>query len=451
MTPNLATIFGALDLRSRRRIVVALSGGSDSTALLILLLDHLRATGAADRLLAVTVDHGLRAGSAGEAVAVAELCRRLGVEHRTLRWEGVKPTTGIIAAAREARYDLLARAADDAGTDLVLTGHTADDQAETVAMRALRGPGSGLAGMATATLFDGRVWIVRPLLDQQRHALRAMLSARGIAWIDEPSNDNPAFERVRVRAALGDDEAEALVATARGEGERRRRLARDAAAFVAARLSRPVPGLFRLDCPGAGAHVETGLDDAPALLALRSVLACAGGMARLPDSDRTLALLRRLSGGERLRVSLSRTIVDARQGGVWIRREARALPTLPVVPGGLTWDGRWRIRSTRQGQRLVVGPVGAGGAESAPPYAENVPTSLVRAAQAAEPGLFCDDGLVGPLRFAGTHGVEAVPLVAPYARFLPGFDLPLAAALGRVVGAPELPAPPWKDHIAPGP
>lgn len=448
MTPDPAALFGALDPRSRRRIVVALSGGGDSMALLILIHDHLRAIGAADRLLAVTVDHALRPGSAGEAAAAAAFCRRLGVDHRILRWAGGKPATGIIAAAREARYDLLARAAGDAGTDLVLTGHTADDQAETVAMRARRGAGTGLAGMAAATLFDGRVWVLRPLLDQRRQALRAFLSARGIAWIDEPSNEDPAFERVRVRAALGDGEVEALAARARAAGAARRELARDAAAFVAARLSRPAPGLFRLDVPDG-----EGFEEAPALLALRTVLACAGGTARLPDDERAGALLRRLRGGERLRVSLSRTVVDARRDGAWIRREARDLPVLTIPPAGAVWDRRWRVTLSRASPRLAVGPVGADAAQATSPESADAPASLARAALAAEPGLFDEGGFLGHAGSARAraHGVEAMPLVAPHARFLPGFDLPLAAALARLAGAPDLPAPPWKDHIAPGP
>lgn len=412
-------------------LVVAVSGGSDSLALLLLLHDFIACSPA--RLTAVTVDHGLRPEAAAEAARVAALCRARGIAHRTLAWHGQKPGTGLAAAAREARYDLLAGAAAAVGAAIVLTGHTRDDQAETLAMRAARGDdgaaGGGLAGMAAATLFAGRVWIVRPLLGLRRKTLRDWLRARGIGWIEDPSNDDPASERARVRKALDDAEIEALADRARAAGEARAALSRAAALLVERFAAAPAPGLLRL---ARGLFDPAIADPEAALAVLRAVLASAGGAARLPDPARSRALMARLAGGAALRATLSRAVVDARAGGVFVRREARDLPSVPLAGSDVVWDGRRRIAAA---PGLAVAPLG----EALAAASVDAPESLVRAALAVEPGLFADGAFVGP--------GAGVPVVAPFARFLPGFDLALAAALGRLVGAPPLPAMPWKHHI----
>ena len=135
-------------LENLRGLILAVSGGPDSTALLILAARWAKARKRAPKLLAVTVDHGLRAAAAGEAAAVKRLANRLGVTHRTLRWRGKKPKSGLQEAAREARYRLLAQAAAQAGYEHILTAHTLDDQAETVLFRLARGSGLGEIGRA---------------------------------------------------------------------------------------------------------------------------------------------------------------------------------------------------------------------------------------------------------------------------------------------------------------
>jgi tRNA(Ile)-lysidine synthase len=189
-------------LSSTPALVIAVSGGPDSTALMVLLARWRAALRRGPELIAVTVDHGLRPESAREARSVKRLASRLGVRHRTLRWTGAKPTAGLPEAAREVRYRLLAAAARGAGATHLLTGHTRDDQAETVLMRMARGSGlTGLGGMPRETRI-GDVRLTRPLLAVPKARLIATLAAVGMSFADDPTNRDPRFTRARLRGLL---------------------------------------------------------------------------------------------------------------------------------------------------------------------------------------------------------------------------------------------------------
>lgn len=448
-----ATLFSGLD--TGETLVAAVSGGSDSLALLLLADDFLRRHRPSVRLVAVTVDHGLRPEAAAEAASVAALCARHGIAHDTVAWTGGKPRTGLAAAAREARYRLLADAAQRLGASVVLAGHTLDDQAETLAMRAARGQGpgqegGGLAGMARATLYDGRVWIARPLLGIGRHTLRRWLAGRGIAWIDDPSNDDPAYERVRVRQELEAADIAALGAQARAHGSQRAALAAQAAGLIRRFADRPAPGLLRLDRDFFAASEER--DDA-AVLALRALLATAGGTPRLPDKARGRDLFARLRMGAPMRATLARAAIDARRAGIFLRREARDLPRVALGSEPVLWDGRLRAAAPAGTAGLSVGPLGIERARRlAAEAGRGVPPALAAAALATGPALFCGAAALaeGFPPDGAAPGICAAAAVAPFARFLPGFDLALAAVLHDLAGAPALPAPPWREHIATG-
>jgi tRNA(Ile)-lysidine synthase len=192
-------------------LVLAVSGGPDSTALLVLAARWTQALKKQRRrhpeLLAATVDHGLRPEAKREAAAVKALASRLGVTHRTLQWRGAKPRSGLQDAARIARYRLLADAAKRAGYEHILTAHTLDDQAETVLFRLARGSGlTGLGGMAYAAAVpvaaDGALFVVRPFLRVPKARLVATLEAAGIDHSEDPSNHDPRFTRPRLRALM---------------------------------------------------------------------------------------------------------------------------------------------------------------------------------------------------------------------------------------------------------
>jgi tRNA(Ile)-lysidine synthase len=225
-----ATLFD--DLHSAPALVIAVSGGPDSTALLVLAARWRATRKQGPALLAVTVDHGLRPESAREARAVKRLAGKLGIRHRTLRWTGSKPTTALQEEARHVRYQLLAAAARGAGAPCVLTAHTLDDQAETVLLRMARGSGlAGLGAMARQTLLpitglyttgatgkktdkktDNKtaIVLVRPLLDLPKARLIATLAAMGISFVDDPSNRDPRFTRPRLRELMTALAAEGL-------------------------------------------------------------------------------------------------------------------------------------------------------------------------------------------------------------------------------------------------
>jgi tRNA(Ile)-lysidine synthase len=187
-------------------LVLAVSGGPDSTALMVLAARWRKTLKQKPELLAVTVDHALRPGSAREAAAVKKLAKTLGIPHRTLVWKGKKPATGLQQAARKARYALLAEAAHKAKASYILTAHTLDDQAETVLIRMSRGSGlSGLAAMAQVSRLpngQAQMTLVRPLLEIRKTRLIATLRAAKIAFAEDPSNADPRFTRARLRSLM---------------------------------------------------------------------------------------------------------------------------------------------------------------------------------------------------------------------------------------------------------
>jgi tRNA(Ile)-lysidine synthase len=312
-------------------LLLAVSGGPDSTALLLLAARWRAARKRGPELLAITVDHGLRPDSAREAGAVKRLAARLGVKHRTLRWSGRKPAAGLQEAARAMRYRLLGDAARNAGGRHILTGHTLDDQAETVVLRLARGSGlTGLGAMARVASLptgeDNDILLVRPLLDLPKARLLATLAAAGLVFADDPSNRDPRFTRARLRGLMP------LLAK---EGLDARRLA-----LLARRLRR------------AEATLELAVDAAEgAVLAVPwtggdTIMLAAEKFLRLP-AEVALRLLGR---------AIART---GDEGPV-------ELGKLEALYGNLTGSGQARIRRTLAGALVTL--TGAGlTVERAPP------------------------------------------------------------------------------------
>jgi tRNA(Ile)-lysidine synthase len=394
-------------------LAIAVSGGRDSMALARLAARYAQETGAA--VLALTVDHGLRPQSASEAAQTAQWCKAAGLAHRTLSWTGDKPTTGIQEAARHARYRLLAAACNEAGIGALLTAHSASDQAETFFMRLARGAGpSGLSVMLEESQIaagaGALIHLIRPLLDYSRPQLTATVNAFEQAFIDDPSNDDPAYERIRMRALLarleedGALSTQALLRTIARQRDAARRLRDQEEA-----LFRHTAGCFyswggASLCADAVRHSDS---DAMAGLCRRLIHAVSGE-AYAPDEDKARSALHAAlqtgaatAGGALIKLWQDRLWFLREPAAVVGRTGVPAIASVTLEPGqAILWDNRFIITGDAAGPGAVVKPLALADPDQS----------------AARTGLFSGprEGLAGlPGVFAPDAGGEAVLISAP--------------------------------------
>jgi tRNA(Ile)-lysidine synthase len=247
---DIAALFSPWE--AARGIVLGVSGGPDSVAMMLLAAEWARGRAERPPLYVATVDHGLRKDSASEAELVARWAAGLALPHEILIWDGVKPKSRIQERAREARYELLFEYAARVGADHVMTAHHADDQAETILFRLLRGSGvSGLAGMASSSERSGLV-LARPLLAHAKADLATFCQSRAHPFIDDPSNHDPAYARTKMRRLGGLLAGEglgraALLRLGRRAARAEAALAAHARAVRAGLAGQREPGGFRAD------------------------------------------------------------------------------------------------------------------------------------------------------------------------------------------------------------
>ena len=314
-------------------------------------------------VVALTVDHGLRRDSAAEARRVAVWLQARGVAHHLLRWRGVKPQANVAAAARTARYGLLLDWCRRQRIGDLLLAHQLEDQAETFLLRLARGSGAdGLAAMAPIVATDG-VRLLRPLLGVPRGRLRATLRRQHQEWVEDPSNEDPAYARSRMRKllpALAEEglSAARLAATAARMGQVR-------AALEAA--SAGLTGVAAVVDPAGFALLDSRpLQHAPREIALRGLsqlLMLVGGNGLPPRLERLERLLASVLAGE---LGAGRTLAGCRllpyRDRLLICREPAAMaPPVALRPGGaVQWDGRFAVtlHGTRRAAGLQVGALG---------------------------------------------------------------------------------------------
>ena len=334
-------------------IGVAVSGGGDSMALLH-LMNRASAFGGW-RIAAVTVDHDLRPAAADEVRMVAEFCAGLGVTHAALCWDHGVIAGNLMDQARRARRSLIAGWARRQGIGTVVLGHTADDQAETVLMEISRAAGlDGMSGMPFVWKEQGVLWS-RPLLDQSRARLRDYLTAQGVSWVEDPTNDDPVYARVKARRALKTlaplgITAERLAAVA-GHLTDARSALDWALRREAARIVREEAGALIVDRPAydmlpwdmqrrlliGGLRWLSGAGQAP-----RGAKVGQMHRALIRDKDATLAGVRLRNGPDRL----------------LLVREPHAAGQ--AVPLGTLWDNRWQLEGPG-GDSLTIAALGTEG------------------------------------------------------------------------------------------
>lgn len=384
------------------RIGVAVSGGSDSTALL-----HLFHRAHPGKVHAVTVDHGLRAESATEAAGVASLCGSLCIPHTTLRWQGPTPNGNLMDQARRARLSLMADWAHTCGVSHIVLGHTADDQAETFLMNLARAAGlDGLTGMRDRWSEHGIHWS-RPFLHMGREDLRGYLRRQGLGWIDDPCNENDRFSRVRARKVLRVLAPLGITVERLSETASHLASARQALTYAVVELAETA--VFERAGGLTIAHkiYRRLMPD----MQRRLLLAMIGWMGGATYPPRSAALLR-------LELALDQG-KDATLGGVRFRqkddhilvtRETRAVQG--AVPMGQLWDHRWQLTGPPL-KGAEIAALGLHGLQDCPDWRDHAPREVLL----TSPALWHDGRLIAaPL--AGKTGEYRVELAASLTEFI---------------------------------
>ncbi len=332
------------------KVLVAVSGGSDSIALLHLLKTNLRH----DQMFVATVDHGLRPEAAEEAEFVAKACMVLKIPHQTLKWSPDEKKSS--QAARLARYELLVAHARDVGCQTIALGHTLDDQAETLVMRSLRAkPNSGTRGLSGMTVWssyeDVKLW--RPLLEAPRNELRKYLNDQCQVWIDDPSNEKTSSERVRIRRFLSDDKhqypsKEVISKLAAYSARSRHWLGRQTARLIDEHCSVDQSGHLQFTCP-------KNLPNLLVLDTLSTLVLAVGGMPFRSPISKLKVSAKAAKQGTKSITTIGRCLVSTNNHLVTVEREDRNIPPLPKLGRQPThFDGTWLLADDQNRKPFIA-------------------------------------------------------------------------------------------------
>lgn len=348
-----------LGVPASARLAVAVSGGADSLCLAALLKD-------VQPVVALVVDHCLRPSSAAETQLTSDRLAALGVESEVLVWRYDQlPTANIQAVAREARYGLMSEWCNANQIEFLCTAHHMDDQAETMMLRMARGSGVyGLAGMAGTRDLGRGVTLVRPLLGVPKNRLIATLNMKNLKWVEDPSNQNEIFDRVKIRNLLADPPLEGFRADRLAATAQRMRRSREALEFYQRQwLSDAV------EFSGAGYAVldKAKFNDVPEdiyLRALNSVIQFSGGGGYAPRFEKLMRLAGALTDDGFSGHTLSGVkFAPFADGKILVTREISAMEKAKSISSDALWDGRFVVGETGEapGHNLLIGPLGDAG------------------------------------------------------------------------------------------
>ncbi|WP_375640348.1 tRNA lysidine(34) synthetase TilS [Bartonella sp. MM55XZML] len=389
-------LFKTSDFIQCQKLILAVSGGSDSLALMFLVKEHLETLAFPPEMIVVTVDHQLRKESMREAETVAKICRVHDIQHIIVRWEGEKPKTHIASSARVARYDLLVKEAQKQGASLIMTGHTLNDQVETYQMRyqrlqknrgalyseavamrdgvsaggfagILRGEAvamrdedhtrktrkniseknygplyeRGLSCIPREALLHRKVRLIRPLLGVKRQTLRNYLRLQGQTWIDDPTNEDRNFERVRVRQSLSPQKLAYIAQKINEAALQRRQQAKNIADLILALDITVQHGRCFIAKPALFLQKHSSF---PFVVGLFAVL-MGGGFYLLPNQKLSILVQKLcLDSPEKKRFTYAGSVIEYNKQGISLWREGRNMKEAIVEPDKtFIWDRRYHI------------------------------------------------------------------------------------------------------------
>lgn len=330
----------------RPMVAVGFSGGVDSTALLLLAARWTRRRGG--KIFALTVDHGLRPDSLSEAKLAQKRVKAVGISGSILRWEDDKPVSGIQNAARQARYELLTRWCHRMGVLHLLLGHHQEDQAETILHRLGRQTGAdGMAGMARLRETN-YVRLLRPCLGTPKARLRAVTESYNLDCVEDPSNQNSAYARARLRKLLPSLEAEQISAAALAGTAHRLASVRKTLEYQTVKVLAAATELSSFGYARIRLEALVKVDPEIACRVLDRLLGAIGGHLYPIRYHSLVNLLKNIQGSE-LKVSrtLAGCIILPQNEDILVVREARRCKEQKTIAGPWqTWDGRYRVRIT---------------------------------------------------------------------------------------------------------